>query len=296
MRSGEAESVMASSQAYDDFTVIAPQVASDTVYGDFERHSNAARTSTELIISSSLRTRYPDHTLTITLQYDCNLLAFASAGQAEAILDPSNDEALLYRSYIPPARRLDGAVGYLVNRVQFAKYHYRWQNHDFVVYTVNGDRGNAALGASVKNYILHKPEGHGPVKPIVSATDKLITAVSQYSLELHEEVLVFDQGWWQKSHELWESVQKAAWSDVILDEKMKRSLIGDVEGFFDERENYREFAVPWKVHVALPRISILFRRWLCCCPISTGRVPHANSFHLFRSEEGDPLPRSTWQR
>lgn len=242
---------MATYQSYDEFTVIHPQAPNDTVYGDFEKHSNAARTSTDLIISSSLRNRYPDHTLTITLQYDCNLLAFASAGQAEALLDPSNDESLLHRSFVPPARRLDGAIGYLVNSVQFAKYHYRWQNHDFLVYIVSGDRGNAGLSPYVNNYILHKPEDHGSVKPITPPTDKLITAVAQYSLELHEEILVFDQGYWQKNRELWESVQKAAWSDVILDEEMKRSLIGDVEGFFDERENYREFAVPWKVVITL---------------------------------------------
>jgi len=247
MKQGGSQAAMATSQAYDDFTVILPRVPSDSVYGDLERHSNAARTSTDLVISSSLRHRYPDHTLALTLQYDCNLLAFASAGQAEALLDPSHDESLLYRSFVPPVRRLDGAVGYLVNRVQFAKYQYRWQDHDFLVYVVSGERGNAGLDGSVINYILHKPEDHGSVKPMTTPTDNLITAVAQYSLELHEEILVFDQGWWQKNHELWESVQKAAWSDVILDEKMKQSLIADVEGFFDERENYHEFAVPWKV-------------------------------------------------
>ena len=246
-------SSMATPHADDDFTVIHSQgcAPSDTVYGDFQRHSTAARTSTELMISSTLRSRYPDHTLTIILQYDCDILAFASAGQAEAVLDSRSDESLLYRSYVPPVRRLDGAVGYLTDSVQFAKYHCRWQNHDFLVYIVNGDRGNAGLSTSVNQYILHKSEEHGPVKPIVSATDQFITAAAQYSLALHEEVLVFDQGWWQKNHELWESVQKAAWSDVILDEKMKKSLIADVEGFFDERENYREFGVPWKVTITL---------------------------------------------
>lgn len=276
---------MTASQAYDDFTVIHPQV-SDTVFGDLAKHSNAARTSTESIICSSLRNHYPDHTLTITVQYDCDLLAFAAAGQAEAILDTSTDESLLHRSFVPPIRRLDGAVGYLINRVQFAKYHYRWQNHDFIVFTVSGDRGNAGLASSLNNYILHKPEEHGHVKPTVSATDKLVTAASQYSLELHEEILVFDQGWWQKNHELWASVQKAAWSDVILDEKMKRSLMADVEGFFDERENYREFAVPWKVPIALSGCLNPLRCPLCRCLISNSEDLSTN-FSLFPEDRGE---------
>ncbi|KAI9875250.1 MAG: hypothetical protein M1830_008706 [Pleopsidium flavum] len=238
---------MASSEAFDDFTVIGRQTPHNTVYGDFERHSNADCTFTDVVVSSSLRSRHPDLALTISPVSTCNLLSFASTGQAEAVLDPRNEEYLLWRSYQPPARRLDGAMGSLADQILFARYNYRWDNHDFIVYIVNGARGNAGpFGGTLNNYILHKPEGNETVQSQSAVTDKLITAASKYNLELHKEILVFDQGWWQKSRELWESVQKASWSDVILDEKMKESLIGDVEGFFDERDTYREFSVPWK--------------------------------------------------
>jgi len=57
---------------------------------------------------------------------------------------------------------------------------------------------------------------------------------------------VFDQGMWQKDKELWKSVQKATWDDVILEEDRKTSLIKDIDGFFNGEANYKEFAVPWK--------------------------------------------------
>ncbi len=237
---------MSSLKAYDgdDFTVVHSQSSSNTVYDDFKLHSNAPRTSTDTIIASSLRSRYPDHTLTVTPVSECNLLRFASAGQAQAVLDSTEDESMIWRGFQPPVRRLNGGPGYMTDYVRFAKYQYRWLNHDFLVYIVEGSDGPYSITI---NYILHRPEGHSKQNLNSAITDQLIATISKYNLGLREEILVFDQGRWQKNHELWKSVQDALWSDVILDEKMKRLLIQDVEGFFDERENYREFAVPWKV-------------------------------------------------
>lgn len=64
--------------------------------------------------------------------------------------------------------------------------------------------------------------------------------------ELHNEVLVFDNGYWQKNSELYENVQKSNWEDVILDQTRKDNIIQDVMGFFDAEKRYAEFGVPWK--------------------------------------------------
>ena len=77
-------------------------------------------------------------------------------------------------------------------------------------------------------------------------TDFLISAASQWIANVHDEVLVFDQEFWTKSKELWESVQNASWDDVIMDQAMKETLVTDVEGFFGAKDDYKEFAVPWK--------------------------------------------------
>jgi hypothetical protein len=49
----------------------------------------------------------------------------------------------------------------------------------------------------------------------VEATNKLIVEAGQFSNLLHDEVWVFDGGYWQKSAELWKSVHKASWDDVM---------------------------------------------------------------------------------
>ena len=70
---------------------------------------------------------------------------------------------------------------------------------------------------------------------------------ARWQMELHGEVLVFDQGYWSPNKELWENVQKSNWADVILEKEKKETIIEDVIGFFDAEDRYAEFGVPWKV-------------------------------------------------
>ena len=108
-----------------------------------------------------------------------------------------------------------------------------------MLYIANGRDGSMAYPQVVNNYILSSPSQR-------SSVDSLIAGCGAWMLALRSEVLVFDGGFWQKSRELWESVQGSRWEDVILDEGMKGDIIGDVEGFFEARETYERLKVPWK--------------------------------------------------
>lgn len=79
------------------------------------------------------------------------------------------------------------------------------------------------------------------------AVSNLITAATQYAGSLREEVLVFNGSMWNKDEKLWQSVQESFWNDVILDGSPKKSLVTELESFFDSRDDYRYFPVPWKV-------------------------------------------------
>jgi transitional endoplasmic reticulum ATPase len=82
-------------------------------------------------------------------------------------------------------------------------------------------------------------------------TDALILAAGKWTSQLHDEIFVFDDGHWSKSRELFRSVAGSSWSDVILSPDMKKGLIEDVQGFFDNQALYKQFAVPWKRGVIL---------------------------------------------
>lgn len=42
-------------------------------------------------------------------------------------------------------------------------------------------------------------------------------------------------------------MQACNWDNVILNSEMKLQLISDIEGVFDRKEDYKSFAVLWKV-------------------------------------------------
>ena len=256
---------------HEQFTFISsttPPRTTNSVLGDYEAHSNGVRKATTVALSTSLRARHPDLTLAIT-DAGCDLLGFAGAGFAHAVLD-SRDGNIIIRSYIPPAKELNGEQGSLAGQIVFAKYEYRWKGHDFLVYIAEGYK-DGGFGTPLYIGLLCEPVGDETATSKSALADELIFTASRWSLELHDEVWVFDRLSWQKNHDLWEQVQKAFWKDVILDEEMKQALRDDIEGFYDERETYESFQIPWKVGSIPPRFQYVLVIGICYCP--TYRTP-----------------------
>lgn len=207
---------------------------------EYFHHSRAPRINTDAVILQAIKSQYPDKHVMVTPEFSCDLLRYAAAGHAVALplndSDQTSPTALRWRRYVPPARRLDGNTGALVDNVLFGKYMYTWKTHEFIFYLVDGRDGSQPYPDVRNNYIVGNEE----------AINDLIFSVGTFSTELHDEVWVFNQGYWQKDRALWQSVQKSSWEDVILDEDMKESLIGDVQRFFDSRYEYGRLKVPWK--------------------------------------------------
>lgn len=201
------------------------------------KHSAAQRVNTDAVIVDSLRAQYPELHLTVVPGYNCDLLAFGASGHAGlAPVDNEKDRAN-WRVFLPPFRRLDGGRGALITKVQFGKFLLDWQGKEYILYVVDGLDGVDVFGHIVCQYIL---------SPSVEATNRLLMEAGNWHNQLHREVWVYDNGYWQKSFELYESVQKSNWDDVILDKDMKKSMIEDVETFFDSRDKYERLGVPWK--------------------------------------------------
>lgn len=125
----------------------------------------------------------------------------------------------------------------MADSIKFGKYLLDWKNKEFVVFIVEGRDGTSPYGVTNNQYILSSA---------VDATNTLLIEAGQWTNTLHDEVWVFDSGYWQKSKELFDSAMKSSWDDVILDSDMKDSIKSDVENFFSSRETYAKYEVPWK--------------------------------------------------
>ncbi|KAI0132989.1 P-loop containing nucleoside triphosphate hydrolase protein [Xylariales sp. AK1849] len=76
-------------------------------------------------------------------------------------------------------------------------------------------------------------------------SNELITAIGKWYTADEDVMYVYDGGW-RASKALWEQVQKTSWDNVILDPKMKRELTEVSGKFFDNRDVYEDYGVPWK--------------------------------------------------
>lgn len=213
----------------------------DETTRQFFYHSSARRTNTDTVIAKALRQQYPNLSLSIAPAASCSLIAYAASGHAQSTpLNDSDDHvptSLSWKVYLPPARRMDGGLGVVAKDTQFEKYLYQWKDHDFIVYLVNGRDGGQSYPNVVNFYVLSTSE---------ELATQLILAAGRWSSDLHEEIWVFDQGYWAKNAELYQSAMKASWESVILDEEMKNALIEDHLSFFRSRATYERLKVPWK--------------------------------------------------
>lgn len=228
---------------YENITLHTNQFYKDAVADKYFEHSSAKRVDTDTVIQKELEYLHPDQQISIIPEFTCNLLDYANAGHAIAYPDTERNATAFgsfkWTNFAPPARRLDGSRGALVEKVLFGKYKYIYNKTEFLLYLVDGRDGSSAY-PTVRNQYLVCPGSDSH-----EATN-LIFAAGSYGAQLHNEVWVFNQGFWRKDAALWASVQHSNWSDVILAPEMKKAIVDDVIRFFNSRTTYQRLKVPWK--------------------------------------------------
>lgn len=213
-----------------------------TVTQELLNNSKADRAFGEGFIFDALLAKYPNHHISVVPGYPTDFIAFGNASN-DVTYSP-HGQGLTERSFIPPARRYNDEIGGTYSdRVVFGLYDYQYKSNKFLLYVADCQDG---IYKQRFTFILIEYKTSEERVLAQKSTDELIAAASKFAQELHNEVLVFDQGFWQKNKELWENIQKSNWEDVILEQERKEAIIEDVLGFFDAGARYAEFGVPWK--------------------------------------------------
>jgi transitional endoplasmic reticulum ATPase len=128
----------------------------DIPFAEYSHHSSAQRVNTDEVIVKAIEEQYPQKHVTISPEYGCDPLGYAAAGHALArpVTDSKERFSSKWRSYVPPAKRLDGATGGLADTVLFGKYQYAWKDHEFVLYLVDGRDGSGSYPTIRNNYLV----------------------------------------------------------------------------------------------------------------------------------------------
>ncbi|EPQ59004.1 P-loop containing nucleoside triphosphate hydrolase protein [Gloeophyllum trabeum ATCC 11539] len=202
--------------------------SADPLYDYWMDQASGKRSGPELYGTNALRKLYPDHSLVLT---PSDVLLYPGA-RAEPIAPSDVITNLLF---IPLARRSAAGPGVLLDEVFFGSFKVFWNNNEFILYTT---KWYDSYILKQQNYLLYDCSE--------AAMREFLLEAGKWSTEVHEEIWVFNQGYWRKDGGLWAEVQKADWKDVILKEEFKTSLKKDIFGFFSSEDLYKELAIPWK--------------------------------------------------
>ncbi len=214
-----------------------------TVSQEFFNNCKADRQFTEGFIYDALRAKYPQHHISVVQSYMADFLAFGDASK-NVTYSALEDQGLVERLFIPPAIRYnDENGGTFADRAIFGCYDYQYKSNKFLVCVADCQDG---MDKNRFSYVLLEYKNSEEKAAAQKISDELIAEATKFMGELHNEVLVFDQGYWQKNKDLWDNIQKSNWEDVILEQEKKEAIIEDVLGFFNSEARYAEFGVPWK--------------------------------------------------
>ncbi|MHC5732130.1 MAG: ATP-binding protein, partial [Nostoc sp.] len=76
-------------------------------------------------------------------------------------------------------------------------------------------------------------------------------AVCEWNSEIRDEVLVFENGDWNKDKNLFQSIKGANFENLILNGNLKQDIQDDLINFFASEETYTAYNVPWKRGILL---------------------------------------------
>jgi hypothetical protein len=107
-----------------------------------------------------------------------------------------------------------------------------WQGHAILVHVLRyaGDE-------PPRVYVL------GPSDAIV---EEFFAAVSRWSSELRDQILVFEGGCFEKDEALYAAIKSATFDNLVLADALADTIKADMDGFFASRELYARYRIPWK--------------------------------------------------
>lgn len=92
----------------------------------------------------------------------------------------------------------------------------------------------------------HTIEYYWIIADTQNIAESFFAAVCEWNGTIREEVLVFEEGGWQKNPSLFQSIKSATFDNLILRGTLKLEIQDDLQNFFASRPTYQTYGVPWK--------------------------------------------------
>jgi chromosomal replication initiation ATPase DnaA len=179
-------------------------------------------------VSRRLAESYPDKYILEEESGCFDIEAFVRTWQCTKVYELSvhNHVETIYQGIEYPLERRDRNVWLTV----------QWREHLLEVIRVTYDYGDR------RHWI------RAETREIV---EEFYRAVCDWNRKVRGEILIFEQGCWEKSEPLFQAIQSASFENLILPAQLKEEIQNDLTRFFASRELYEKYGIPWKRGVLL---------------------------------------------
>lgn len=177
-------------------------------------------------VSQELAALYPKKTLLEGSDYAFDLEKYAQANLC----------AIKYDTYIHNqiVSGWDGMENKIDNSTENGSFEVTWEGHSLDVLLVSFQQGYC----KTKYYWI--------LADTKDIAEKFFAAVCEWNSEIRSEILVFEEGYWSKNIELFESIKNATFDNLILPSALKQDIQDDLTKFFASQETYEGCGLPWK--------------------------------------------------
>ena len=84
------------------------------------------------------------------------------------------------------------------------------------------------------------------VSDVPNLAEQFFDAVCEWGCEVRGEILVYHDGYFEKDKDLFHSIKNATFDNLVLQGSLKAEIQNDFAQFFDSREVYERYGIPWK--------------------------------------------------
>lgn len=128
----------------------------------------------------------------------------------------------------------DGMEQEIYNHTENASFEVTWQGHKLDILLMSWQEGYC------------KTRYYWILADKKEIAEEFFVDVCDWNSEIRDEVLVFEDGYWEKNQDLFQSIKGANFNNLILHGNLKQDIQDDLNTFFASRETYADYGVPWK--------------------------------------------------
>jgi hypothetical protein len=185
-------------------------------------------------VTRELGVLFPDHACISCDSGYFDVPAYAESGQCMIVSTYPKESEFLTEWEAPDVDQHVAGQGHVLARPNNTWMDLRWRDQSFTLLTLHW---------SVSFQVVAH---HWLLADSLEAAHQFMLAVCNWNAEIRGEILVFDDGCWQKDEHLYQSIVKTTFESLILPDVLKQQIVSDVEAFFAVRKMYEHYHIPWK--------------------------------------------------